>query len=107
MSKDEVLVELRFGDDAQDSFDESVESLKELDVDVGDTARDPTLVAALTVAAAATTLAVELIKLAKELRAKRKKQKILIVMLDKNNEEKSIHLLEASEAEIEEFVSSE
>jgi len=62
MRKDDVLVELRFDSDARDSFDTSVASLKALDVEVGDTARDPTIVAALTIAAAATTLTTDLIK---------------------------------------------
>jgi hypothetical protein len=105
MKEDEVLVELRFDSDARDTLDTSIASLKELDIEVSDTARDPTIVAALTVVAAATTLIIELIKLAKELRAKGKKQKILLVKLDENNEEKSIYLLEASEVEIEQFVS--
>jgi len=41
-----------------------------------------------------------------ELRAKGKKQKILLVKLDEDNKEKSIYLSEASDAEIERFVSS-
>ena len=107
MSGDKVLIELRFEYDARDSFDESVESLKALDVEVGDTARDPTIVAALTVAAAATSLTIELIKLVKELRAKDKQQKILLVKINEDNEEKSISLLDALDADIKQFVSGE
>lgn len=105
MKEDKVLVELRFDSNARDSFDISVASLKTVDVEVGDTARDPTILAALTIAAAATKLVIELISLAKALRAKDEKKKILLVKLDENNKEKSISLLEASDAEIERFVS--
>lgn len=107
MRENNILVELRFDSDAGDSFETSVMSLEALDVEVSDTARDPTIVAALSVAAAATTLTIELIKLVKELRTKREKQKILLVKLNQDNKEKSIYLLEASDDEIERFVSSE
>ena|ERR1700730_300637 len=106
MTADKVLVELRFDSDARDSLDISVARLKEsdLDVEVGDTARDPTILAALTIAAAAAKLVIELINLAKVLRAKGEKKEIFVVKLDENNKEKSIHLLQASDAEIKQFL---
>lgn len=107
MSEREVLVELRFDSDALDSYEGSAESLRALDVEKGGVARDPTILATLTVAAAVVLLVIELVKLAKELRAKGKKQGILLVTLDQDNNEKSLALLEASEADIRNFVTGE
>ena len=104
MIEDEMLVELRFDSDGKDSLDTSVTSLAPLDVEVSDTSRDPTIVVALTVAAAAVKLATELINLWKELKNKGKEKGIFLVKVDENNKEISISLLESSEVEIEKFV---
>jgi hypothetical protein len=107
MTDANTLIELRFDRNVEDCIQESIESLNTLDVERGRVARDPTIVAAFTVAAATVSLIVELIRLAKELRAKGKKQGILLVKVDKNNDEKSLALLEASEAEIKAFIGDE
>lgn len=107
MGSNEALVELRFSPEVKDSVPTAVSSLGALDVEVNESARDPSIATALTIAAAVTTLAIELVKLAKELRSKGKKQGILLVRLGKDNKETSISLLEASDTEIQEFVSSD
>jgi len=107
MKKDEVLIELRFDSNSKESLETSIASLGALDIEASSTARDPTIVAALTVVAAATSLAIELIKLVKELKARGQQQRILVVKLDENNKEKSINLLEASDTEIKQFVSNQ
>ena len=104
MKDDEILVELRFSPNEHESLDISVTKLQALDIEVGDKARDPTLVAVLTVAAAATKLVVELIGLAKELRQKGKTREVVVVRLGNDNREKSINLLKASEDEIQRFL---
>ena len=105
MSERDVDVELRFGSDAGDSVDMSVANLKGLNIEI-DKPRDPLIAAVISITASAVTLAVELIKLARELKSRGKKEKILIVKLDVNNQEKTVALLEASDEEIREFVSS-
>ncbi len=105
MSEDTILVELRFGLDTRDSFDTAISSLRGLDVEECDTARDPTILAALTVVAAATTLTVELIKLVRELRTKGERQHVVVVKLNEDNKEETIPLLEATDEEIERFLS--
>ena len=104
MSDDQVLVELRFESDAGGSFETSIERLAALDVEVSDPARDPTIVAALTVAAAATTLVSELVKLASELRSRRGEKKVILVKLDEENQERTLSLLDASDAELRQFI---
>ncbi len=105
MANHEVLVELQFDQHAKDLYEHTAESLSALDVEKGALARDPSILAALTVAAAAVKLITELVKLAKELRAMGKKEGIRVVRLDKNNQEQSLPLLEASDSEIEGFIS--
>lgn len=100
-----ILVELRFDSDTRESVDIAISALKDLDVEECDTARDPTIVAALTVAAAVTTLTVELIKLARELRNKGKVKSVVVVKLKSDNSEEVLVLLEATDDEIERFLS--
>jgi hypothetical protein len=101
---DEVLLELRFPSEAKTSLETSAESLKSLDAKIEGTARDPAILAALTIAGAAISLVTELIKLAKELRSRGEKHNILVVKLDDANKEKSISLLEASDEEMKRFI---
>jgi hypothetical protein len=107
MADEHRLIELRFDRNAVDCFEESMQSLSTLDVERSRVARDPTIVAALTIASAAVSLVIELVKLAKELKTKGKKQGILLVKVDKNNDEKTLALLEASESDIRTFVEDE
>src|SRR5689334_18110177 len=99
-----TLLELRFAPDIADCVEESAKSLGNLDVEIGSPSRDPMLAAALTIAGAAISLSVELIRLARELRAKGRTRGILIVRLNEKNEEVSLSLLEASDADIEAFI---
>jgi DUF1009 family protein len=107
MAENQILVELQFDQLAGDVYEHSAKSLSALDVERGGVARDPSIVAALTVAAAATHLITELIKLANELRAMGKQKGVSAVKLDKNNKAKELALLEASESEIEKFISGD
>jgi hypothetical protein len=107
MKSDEVLVELRFDKDAEDAYEHSAKCLAGLDVQKGERARDPSIVAALTVAAAAIQLVTEFVKLRHELKAKGKKRGIHIVKLNKKNQERSLSLLESTESEIATFVSGD
>jgi hypothetical protein len=76
MTDESSLIELRFDRNAEDCVEQSIKSLSALDVERSRDARDPTILAALTVAAAAVSLTTELVKLAVALRAKGKKQGI-------------------------------
>jgi len=107
MNEDEVLLELRFPSDANASLETSAKSLKSLDAKVAGTARDPAILAALTIAGAAVSLITELIKLAKELRSRGEKHNILVVKLDDENKEESISLLEASDEEMKRFINGD
>ncbi len=104
MPENNILVELRFDRDARDAYDTSAKSLASLDVEKSEASRDPTLLAALTVAAAAISLTTELVKLAMELRSSGKKKGVLVVKLDRDNKEQTLSLLEASDSDIKVFI---
>jgi hypothetical protein len=104
MSSQEALIEVRFGRGTEDCIGKSEKVLEAFGPEKSEAARDPTIVAALTVAGAAISLAIELIKLAKELRSNGKKQGIVLVKIDKNNRETSLPLLEKSDDDIKAFV---
>lgn len=107
MSQDDILLELRFPRAAKASLEISTASLKSVDVEVAETARDPTILAALTIAGAAVKLITELVKLAKELRSMGEKHNIQVVKLDDENRERTINLLETSDDELGSFIRGE
>lgn len=104
MKNEDTLLELRFDQDASDCVQESAQILRDVNAEVASPSRDPMIVAAMTIAGAAISLSIELIKLARELRQKEKKRGILVVRLNDKNEEISLSLLEATDADIEAFV---
>ena len=107
MSSQETQVELRFGSGTEDCIGKSEKVLEAFGPEKSDAGRDPTILAALTVAGAAISLTTELIKLAKELRSSGKKQGIVLVKIDKDNQEASLPLLETSDEDIGAFVESD
>lgn len=106
MEENTVLVELRFDSESGKSLDIARSVLNGLDVVVNEKSRDPSIVAALTVAAAVTNLTIELIKLAREFRNKPHKPHVVVVKLSKDNLEETIDLPEATDEEIEQFLSN-
>jgi hypothetical protein len=105
MHDPEMVVELRFGRDAAEYLENGFAQLRTLNPERGAVARDPTILAALTLSAAAISLTTELVKFAKELRSRGKTGGILLVKLDKKNEEVTLPLLESTETEIQRFIS--
>src|SRR4051812_26688009 len=107
MSLQKTELELRFGKEAEDCVTKSEKRLAAFDPDKSEASRDPTIIAAITVAGAAVSLAVELIKLAKELRSDGKKQGVVLVKINTRNEVVGLPLLEKSDEEIKSFVESD